>query len=192
MPSGVRKNACRCRRPGVRHQLEAAVDLRVHAGEVEVRAEDLGVLDLLGGRPVAELAPGSRWSPAGAGDRRCGRSSPCRCPTRKPVAELFGGDLGVELDVRALELGEVADVGDRSAGRSSACRSAPDPQPVLDDRAADLDAVVLDLDDAVALLELTAWRVDAWSITGPAPASRRRARRRRNRESDCMLSSARK
>src|SRR6185503_8492100 len=51
------------------HQLEAAVDLRVEAGQVEVAAEDLRVLDLVGGRRVAEaaLVPGGLLRAGGTG-----------------------------------------------------------------------------------------------------------------------------
>ena len=52
-----------------------------------------------------------------------------------------------------LQLGEVADVGDGQQVDLLQAVGAPDPQAVPDDRAAELDAVVLDADDAVALLE---------------------------------------
>ena len=74
---------------------------------------------------------------------------------------VVGGDLRVQLAVLGLEVGLVADVGDGQQVDLLAAVGAPDPQAVLDDRAAELGAVVLDLDDLVALGE----------VLGGAPSS---------------------
>src|SRR6185436_1480364 len=92
------------RRAALGHQLEAAVDLRVEAGQIEVAAEDLRVLDLVGGRGVAELAlvPGGLLRAGGTGVAADLHLVAVEVPAGGRVRR---GDLTVDLAVGALESG---------------------------------------------------------------------------------------
>src|SRR6185312_147222 len=134
-------------------ELEATFDLRVETREVEAGAEDVSVLSLPGRRLGAEVAlvPGGLLRP-----RRTGVAADLDLVAVEDEGgrRVVGGDLRVQLAVVGLEVGLVADVGDRQQLDLLLAVGAPDPQAVLDDRATELGAVVVDADDLVALLEV--------------------------------------
>src|SRR6185369_17248959 len=134
------------------NELEAAVHDGVQAGEVEVGVEDVGVLELGSRRllAVVRLVPGGLLRA-----ERTGVAADLRLLALQ--AEHRGGvvrrDLGVELDVLRLQLGLVGHVGDGPQVDLLVAIRAPDPQTVLDDRTAELGAVLFHLIDLVALLD---------------------------------------
>ena len=140
------------RRAPLGSELEAAVDDRIHAGEVEVVADDLGVLGLVTGRRGAEigLVPGGLL-----GTQRAGVAAGLDLVAVEGEQGRGVGrrDLGVELAVPLLEGRLVAEVVDGEQIDFLPGVGAPEPELVLDDRTAELGAGLLVLVDPVPLLE---------------------------------------
>src|SRR6185295_13948563 len=133
-------------------QLEAAVDLRVETGQVEVRAEDVGVFELVRGRGRTELALIPRGLLRTQGTGVAAELHLVALP-RESRGRVAGRDLSVDLGVPVLKGGEILEVVDRAQIDLRLGIGAPNPQTILDDRAAQLAAVILDLVDPVALIE---------------------------------------
>ncbi len=118
--------AVRKRLAALGDELEAAVDHRVHAGEVEIVAKDLGVFHFIGGRVGTEfgLVPGGLLGPGRAG---VAADLHLVALPGEQGGRVAGRQLGVDLGVPAFEGGLVAHVVDRRAGRFPAWRRSPRP-----------------------------------------------------------------
>src|SRR4029079_5400472 len=100
--------------------------------------------------PELALVPGRLLRAGGTGVAADLRLVAVEVEARRAVVRR---DLRVELGVLRLEVGEVDDVGDRAQLDLVAAVAAPDPEAVLDDRAAGLEAVVVHEVDLVTLRE---------------------------------------
>ena len=135
-----------------RQELEPAVDLGRQTVEIKARAEDVAVLDLQGGGPVAE----TRLIPGGL--RRAQRAGAeaglvLFVVPGEEGGGVGGGELAVELDVPGFLIGVVLVVVEGQQVDLRLGVGAPNPQVIAQQRAAELDARVLHAVDAVARRE---------------------------------------
>src|SRR6185295_9774235 len=114
-------------------QLETAVDLRVETGQVEVRAEDVGVFELVRGRGRTELALIPRGLLRTQGTGVAAELHLVALP-RESRGRVAGRDLSVDLGVPVLKGGEILEVVDRAQIDLRLGVGAPNPQTILDDR----------------------------------------------------------
>src|SRR5207237_527509 len=129
-----------------RDELEPLVQVRVERIDYEVRAEDVVVLDLVERRRASLIDRGVRRASNGGAPSLLALVSPQVRACQRVIRQ----DLEIQLAIDVLESRLVREVRDGQEVDLLATVRAPEPQPVFQDRSADLDSVVLDTGDLAA------------------------------------------